>query len=102
MRLDARCVRQGQAARRHPNDDLRAPWHGGADTGIPADVRDRTDEPLPTVVDRLRSSVEKEYLRRVLRKYRGHMGKVSKHAGLNRRTLYNKMQVYGINRDDFR
>ena len=60
------------------------------------------DEPLPTVVDRLKSSVEKEYLRRVLRKYRGHMGKVSEHAGLNRRTLYNKMQVYGLSRDDFR
>ncbi len=60
------------------------------------------DEPLPTVVDRLRSTVEREYLRRVLRKYRGHMGKVSDHAGLNRRTLYNKMQVYGLNRDDFR
>jgi len=60
------------------------------------------DEPLPTVVDRLRAAVEKEYLRRVLRKYRGHMGKVSEHAGLNRRTLYNKMQVYGLSRDEFR
>ncbi len=42
------------------------------------------------------------HLRRVLRKYRGHMGKVSEHAGLNRRTLYNKLQVHGLRREDFR
>jgi DNA-binding NtrC family response regulator len=60
------------------------------------------DEPLATVIERMKSAVEREYLRRVLRKYRGHLAQVSDHAGLNRRTLYNKMQMYGLKRDDFR
>ncbi len=60
------------------------------------------DEPLPTIVDRMREAVEREYLRRVLRRYRGHIGKASEHAGLNRRTLYNKMQSYGLTREEFR
>jgi len=60
------------------------------------------EDPLPTVVERVRSAVEKEYIRRALRRYRGHIGRVSAHAGLNRRTLYNKMQLYGLKRDDFR
>ncbi len=60
------------------------------------------DEPLPTVIERMRGAVEREYLRRVLRKYRGHVGRVSEHAGVNRRTLYNKMQMYGLRREDFR
>jgi DNA-binding NtrC family response regulator len=59
------------------------------------------DEPLETVIDRVRLAVEREYLRRILRRYRGHVGKVSEHAGLNRRTLYNKMQVHGLKKEDF-
>jgi DNA-binding NtrC family response regulator len=60
------------------------------------------DEPLEVVVDRLRSAVEREYLRKLLKRYKGHLGRASEHAGLNRRTLYNKMQVHGLKREDFR
>jgi DNA-binding NtrC family response regulator len=60
------------------------------------------EEPLTAVVARVTSAVEREYLKRVLRKYRGHIGRTSAHAGLNRRTLYNKMQTYGLHRDDYR
>ena len=60
------------------------------------------DEPLGVVVGRMRSAVEREYLRRVLKRYRGHLGQVARHAGVNRRTLYNKMQALELRRDDFR
>ncbi len=60
------------------------------------------DEPLSTVLERVRGALEREYIRRVLRRYHGQVAKASEHAGLNRRTLYNKMQLYGIKRDEFR
>ncbi len=60
------------------------------------------EETLDGVLSRLSTSVEREYLKRVLRKYRGHLGKSAEHAGLNRRTLYNKMRLHGLRREDFR
>jgi DNA-binding NtrC family response regulator len=60
------------------------------------------DETLESVIGRIAQAVEREYLRRVLRKYHGHIAQTAQHAGLNRRTLYNKMRVYGLKRDDFR
>jgi len=60
------------------------------------------DEPLIEVVQRVREAVEQEYLKRVLRRFRGHLGRAAKHAGVNRRTLYNKMQTFGLKREDFR
>ncbi len=60
------------------------------------------EDTLDGVLSRLSGSVEKEYLKRVLRKYRGHAGKTAEHAGLNRRTLYNKLRHHGIRREDFR
>ena len=60
------------------------------------------EEPLSNIVMRVRSAVEHEYLRRVLKRYRGHLGRAARHAGVNRRTLYNKMQTFGLRREDFR
>ena len=60
------------------------------------------DEPLDAVLSRLSTSVEREYLKRVLRKFRGHLARSAEHAGLNRRTLYNKMRAHGLRREDFR
>jgi DNA-binding NtrC family response regulator len=60
------------------------------------------EDTLHAVLDRLQGSVEREYLKRVLRKYRGHLGRAADHAGLNRRTLYNKMHSHGLRKEDFR
>jgi len=60
------------------------------------------DEPLLAVVSRVRNAVEREYLKRLLRRYNGHLGRAADHAGVNRRTLYSKMQVHGLRREDFR
>jgi DNA-binding NtrC family response regulator len=60
------------------------------------------DEPLFAVVQRVRSAVEREYLKRLLRRYKGHLGRAAEHAGVNRRTLYSKMQAHGLRREDYR
>ncbi len=60
------------------------------------------DEPLLSVVNRVSSAVEREYLKRLLRRYRGHVGQAAEHAGINRRTLYTKLQAHDLRREDFR
>ncbi len=60
------------------------------------------DEPLPEVLRRVQAAVEREYIRRLLRRFKGHLGRAAEHAGVNRRTLYNKMQAFGLRREDFR
>jgi DNA-binding NtrC family response regulator len=60
------------------------------------------DAPLGEVLDGIRERVEREYLKRLLRRYRGLVGKVAVHAGVNRRTLYNKLRTYGFDRRDYR
>ncbi len=60
------------------------------------------EETLESVLTRLSTTVEREYLKRVLKRYRGHLGHTAEHAGLNRRTLYNKLHAHGLRRDDFR
>ena len=60
------------------------------------------EEPLTTLLGRLAHAVEREYLKRVLRKYHGHVGRTAEHSGLNRRTLYNKLREHGLRREDFR
>jgi len=60
------------------------------------------DEPLFSVVQRVQGAVEREYLKRLLKRYRGQLGRAAEHAGVNRRTLYSKMQLHGLKREDFR
>jgi DNA-binding NtrC family response regulator len=60
------------------------------------------EDTLEAVIARLSSAVEREYLKRVLKKCHGHLGQTADHAGLNRRTLYNKMHSHGLRREDFR
>ena len=60
------------------------------------------DEPLLSVVSRVSNAVEREYLKRLLRRYRGHVGEAAEHAGINRRTLYTKLQAHDLRREDFR
>ncbi len=59
------------------------------------------EAPMQEVVTRVREAMEYEYLRRVLMRYQGHVGRAAAHAGMNRRTLYNKMRMLGLNRYEF-
>lgn len=45
--------------------------------------------------------VEQEYLRSVLLRTRGNLSESARQAGISRRTLYNKMEKYGMKREDY-
>ena len=45
--------------------------------------------------------IEREYIRTVLTRTRGNISKAAEQAGITRRTLYNKLEVYGMRREDF-
>ena len=45
--------------------------------------------------------VELAYLRLVLTSAKGNVSRAAEQAGITRRTLYNKMEAYGIRRIDF-
>ncbi len=46
-------------------------------------------------------SVERDYLRSLLTRTRGNISQATKLAGINRRTMYNKLAAYGLKRSDF-
>jgi two-component system NtrC family response regulator len=57
---------------------------------------------LASAVSRQTERVEREYLERVLDKYRGRVTQCARHAGISRRTLYRKMQRYGLEKETFK
>lgn len=59
-------------------------------------------KPLDQVVDGSMERVEREYLKRVLEKYRGRIQKTADHAGISRRTLHRKMRAHGLDKDSFK
>ncbi len=70
----------------------------GAADAVLADLR----LPLQEAVDGLVTRLEQEYLTRLLEKHGGRIQRSARHAGISRRTLYRKMQQYGIDKADFR
>ena len=46
-------------------------------------------------------NIEREYIRTVLTLTLGNISKAAEQAGITRRTLYNKMEMYGMRREDF-
>jgi DNA-binding NtrC family response regulator len=82
---------------------------------LPEDILGRRpsgDEKSPTVLDEKRplaeqiteivSSLEKDYLCRLLASTGGRLQDVARMAGMTRRTLYNKMQGFGLSATDYR
>ncbi|MCA9736074.1 MAG: sigma-54 dependent transcriptional regulator [Gemmatimonadota bacterium] len=59
-------------------------------------------QPLSEARDRVVSWLESAYLERLLSETRGRVGVAAERAGLSPRTLYNKMQEYGLDKADFR
>lgn len=58
--------------------------------------------PMLSQLDRMRAQAEAAYLHRVLVDHDGHLQNAAKHAGISRRTLYNKMKEYGLEPDAYR
>jgi len=58
--------------------------------------------PLPDLVREKTVELEKEYLRRALKKCRGNIGRVAKISGLSRRSISTKLAEYEINKKEFK
>jgi DNA-binding NtrC family response regulator len=57
--------------------------------------------PLAELVAEMTADLERRYLRRVLKKCRGNIGRCAKLSGLSRRTITDKVALYKIDRKEF-
>jgi DNA-binding NtrC family response regulator len=57
---------------------------------------------LPEQMAEITAAFEERYLRRALRKTRGHVGKCAKITGLSRRSITDKIAQYQIDKDEFK
>jgi DNA-binding NtrC family response regulator len=58
--------------------------------------------PLPDQLAEVTSAFEKRYLRKMMRKTRGHVGRCAKLSGLSRRSITDKIAQYGIDKSEFK
>ncbi len=63
---------------------------------------DLMDATLEAGRSRLVEGFERDYLTRLLQRTSGNIAKTADIAGVNPRTLYNKMKAYGLSKEDFR
>lgn len=79
---------------------------------LPSDLGGRTEtkhplqvdltRPLPEQLAELTSQFEKRYLRKALRRTRGHVGKCAQISGLSRRSITDKITHYNIDKNEFK
>jgi DNA-binding NtrC family response regulator len=67
---------------------------------LPVDVD--LDRPLPELLRQAMTDVERQYIRKALKKTRGNVGRCARLCGLSRRSLTYKIAEYGIDRKAFR
>jgi DNA-binding NtrC family response regulator len=65
---------------------------------VPVDL----SRPLTEQLGELTSAFEERYIRRALKKTRGHVGRTARLAGLSRRTITDKIAQYGIDKAEFK
>jgi DNA-binding NtrC family response regulator len=58
--------------------------------------------PLPDLIQEMTRELEKEYLKKALRKCGGHVGKCAELAGLSRRSIAAKLAEYQIDKAEFK
>jgi DNA-binding NtrC family response regulator len=58
--------------------------------------------PLPEQLAELTAEFERRYLRKALRRTRGHVGKCADISGLSRRSITDKIAHYGIKKEEFK
>lgn len=60
------------------------------------------DEPLAVARGRVVAEFEQVYLRRLMSQAGGRVGTAARRAGMNARSLYEKMKRYGLEKEEFR
>ena len=58
--------------------------------------------PLPEVLHQAVAAIEQQYLRKALKKARGHVGRCAKISGLSRRSITAKLAEYNLDRKVFK
>ena len=97
--IERACVtaRDGQIGPEHLPPDI---GHKGGESKSPFQV-DLT-RPLTDQLAEITRAFEERYLRRALRKTRGHVGKCAKLTGLSRRSVTEKIALYKIDKEEFK
>ena len=78
-----------------PPDLVRIPGPG---LPVPVDLA----RPLPDQLAELVAAFEERYLRKALRKARGHIGRTAQLAGMSRRSVTDKIALYQIDKQQFK
>ncbi|AMV36727.1 sigma-54-dependent transcriptional regulator [Planctomyces sp. SH-PL62] len=60
------------------------------------------DVRLPELIEELVGQVEREYFHRVLSEFDGNVARCARHSGLSRRSVTQKLQKYGLERQAFK
>lgn len=60
------------------------------------------DQPLKAACKHIIENFERDYITHTLNLTNGQIGEAAKRAGIDSRTLYDKMKQYGLNKNDFR
>ena len=63
---------------------------------------DRYRKTLAEAREELVADFERRYLAYLLEDTEGNVGETAEHAGIDPRTLYNKMKLYGLRKETFR
>ena len=71
-------------------------------TGKPHPLQVDLDRPLPEQLAEITARFEERYLRKALRKTRGHVGKCAAITGLSRRSITDKISQYKIAKEEFK
>jgi DNA-binding NtrC family response regulator len=75
---------------------------GAGEAAKPSPFQVDLARPLPEQLAEITAEFEKRYLRRALKKTRGHVGKCAQITGLSRRSITDKIAHYGIKKDEFK
>lgn len=89
-------VRDDQVLPKHLPSDVVRPI--GARSMLQVDL----SRPLAEQVHELTAKFEERYIRKALKRTRGHVSKCAKITGLSRRSITDKIAIYKINKDDFK
>ncbi|MBD3307383.1 response regulator [candidate division KSB3 bacterium] len=80
--------------------DLPSRSHRKSGEGTFLDIN--AELPLEQVRDHAIDLVEKEYMQRILRRYRGSIKRAAEHAGLTTRSIHGKMKKYQLRKEDYK
>jgi two-component system, NtrC family, response regulator AtoC len=96
--IERACVTAREGVIRPENLPSELNQPGRPRTAMPVDL----SRPLPELLTELTTAFEERYLRKALRKTRGHVGRCATLSGLSRRSVTEKIAQYKIDRTEFK